>query len=71
MITKEDAIKNYSLKLRGRTNRFINTLGVKKVEFCRNVNISPTTYYDWQAGKIDISEQMMDRIDRYIYHYGF
>ena len=53
-----------------RTHNFLSELGIPVIAFCRNVNISPTTYYDWQKGKM-LSEATIERISKYLSRYGF
>lgn len=57
--------------LKIRVKKFIDTLGVSKTKFCKNVKIGYSTYFAWMAGNLNLQESTLERIDEYISHFLF
>lgn len=60
-----------SKNLLERCEHFISELGVSKSKFCRNVQISESSYYAWRTGHLTLSEETLKRIDEYLKNYNF
>lgn len=49
----------------------IDTLGIKKTEFCKNVRIGYSTFFKWSNNELTISIEMIQKIDNYLKSYNF
>lgn len=54
------------LTVRERVKAFRSDTGAKLSTFCRKTNISPTYYYAWMRGEIEVSDAMINRITAYL-----
>ena len=54
-----------------RCLNFIQELGVPVTQFCKRINLSRTSLYDWKNGKIQLSAGTIKRIEEYLTKYGF
>lgn len=54
------------MTLRERVKAFRNDTGAKLSTFCRKTNISPTYYYAWMRGEVEVSDAIIDRITAYL-----
>lgn len=54
------------MSLRERVKAFRADTGAKLSVFCRKVQISPTYYYAWMRGEIEVSDAIIDRITAYL-----
>ena len=54
------------MELSERCYAYINYVGVPVTEFCRRVDIAPSTFYRWQRQEIELSEQTQARIAAYL-----
>lgn len=59
------------LTLKERCKKFIDELGVQVTKFADNCGIGRSTYYQWQNGKIELSDYSLNKIDSYLKKYGF
>ena len=59
------------MTLAQRCDNFVKTLGVPITKFCKNIGLSRTALYDWQHGKLKLSDNTLARIEQYITQYGF
>ena len=59
------------MELKERCRKFIDELGVKATKFADNAGIGRSTYYKWLNDKIEISNNLENRIDEYLKKYGF
>lgn len=59
------------MELKERCQKMIEELGIPITKFCRNVNMSTMSYYNWQRDKINLTEERLKNIDAYISRYGF
>ena len=49
-----------------RVKAFRSDTGAKLSIFCRKTNISPTYYYAWMRGEVEVSDAIIDRITAYL-----
>ncbi len=54
-----------------KVKQFIDEMGMSKTMFCKKVNISYTTLYNWLKGTTNLSEETQERIANFIGKYGF
>lgn len=54
------------MTLRERVKAFRADTGAKLSVFCRKTNISPTYYYAWMRGEVEISLEIINRITAYL-----
>ena len=59
------------MELKFRCCDMINELGLPTTRFCKNINLSTRCYYDWQNGKLKLSEERLKKIDQYLKKYNF
>jgi predicted transcriptional regulator len=59
------------MELVKRCCKFIAELGIPITVFCRKINISTQSFYDWKSGKLNLSANTLKRIENYIGKYGF
>ena len=60
-----------SFMLRDRVERFLNEFGMPITVFCKKIEISPGYFYKWKVGKVNFSEETLQRISNYLSKYGF
>lgn len=58
-------------KIKERCEAMREELGIPVTKFCRNINLSPGSYHDWQRNKATFSQQRLEHIDEYLVKYGF
>lgn len=49
----------------------IDVLGIPVSRFCKNINLSAHSFYDWQNGKVELSENRLESIQKYLEKYNF
>lgn len=59
------------MELKDRCRRFLSELGVPVTRFCKNIELSTSSYHDWQRGRYGLSQNTLNRIERYLEKYGF
>lgn len=59
------------MDLRDRCKKFISELNIPVTNFCRNVNIAPSSYYRWQKNEFKLSTKRAESIDQYLQKYNF
>ena len=57
--------------LRDRVQKFLDELEMPITVFCKKIEISPSYFYKWRVGKVNFSEEALQRISDYITKYGF
>lgn len=60
-----------SKKLQVRIDNFLSELQVPVTKFCKKINLSTQSLYDWRKGKLNLSDSTLKRIDNYLTKYGF
>ena len=59
------------IMLRDRVRDFLNEFGMPITVFCKKIEISPGYFYKWKVGKVNFSEEALQRISDYLSKYGF
>ena len=54
-----------------RCSSFISDLDLPVRRFCKNVDISSTTYYRWQSDDLRLSQETENRIKNYLQRFGY
>lgn len=54
-----------------RIERMMEELRLPATSFCKNVDISTSTYYRVIKGELNLSAETAARIDNYLKRYGF
>lgn len=54
-----------------RSQNMIDELGVSITAFCRNIGISTAYFYYVKNGKMDFSQEVAERLNKYLIKYGF
>lgn len=54
------------MTLREKVAEYLQDTGVAVVAFCRKVNISSSYYYMWRNGKVEFSDSVCNRIEKYL-----
>lgn len=49
----------------------LDELGIPVTKFCRNINLSTFTYYEWRKGNLELSDERIKAIDAYLAKYNF
>ena len=57
--------------LKERCARFVDELGVSITKFCAKIKLSTAGYYAWKSGRLELSEETLNRIDGYLRRYNF
>ena len=57
--------------LRDRVQKFLDELEMPITVFCKKIEISPSYFYKWRVGKVNFSEEALQRVSDYITKYGF
>ena len=57
--------------LKERCQKMIDELGITVSRFTANAGIGRTTYYRWQNGELEISDNLKSKIDNYLKRYNF
>lgn len=60
-----------SFMLRDRVERFLNEFEMPITVFCKKIEISSGYFYKWRVGKVNFSEEALQRISDYLSKYGF
>lgn len=50
---------------------FISDLDLPVSRFCKNVDISSTTFYRWQSDDLRLSQETENRIKNYLQRFGY
>lgn len=58
-------------KLIMRCEQFISELGLPVTRFCKNIDLSPTAYYSWRRGEMNMRREKQKEIDEYLKKYNF
>lgn len=58
-------------QLKERIDNFLTELQVPVTKFCKRINLSTQSLYDWRKGKLNLSDSTLKRIDEYLTKYGF
>lgn len=58
-------------QLKDRIDNFLTELQVPVTKFCKRINLSTQSLYDWRKGKLNLSDSTLKRIDEYLAKYGF
>lgn len=59
------------MDLKKRCRTMIDILGIPVSRFCKNINLSAHSFYDWQNGKVELSENRLESIQKYLEKYNF
>lgn len=59
------------MDIKTRCKKFMDELGVPVTNFCKRIELSPSSYYDWMRDKAKLSDATEKRIDKYLKKYGF
>ncbi len=59
------------MNLQERAKAFLTEFGIPVSVFCRKMNLSRTSYYDWLSGNLRLSAETLNRIDEYLSRYEF
>ena len=54
-----------------RTRVFLNELGVTVTKFCKNANLSVSTFHKWNSGTLVLSKERLKSISDYLSKYNF
>lgn len=57
--------------LKQRCEDFLQELGLPITRFCKNIGITPQSYYRWQKGDMNLKEGREIFIDEYLKKYNF
>lgn len=59
------------MTVKERCQKMLDELGIPVTKFCRNINLSTFTYYEWRKGNLELSDERMKAIDAYLTKYNF
>lgn len=59
------------MTVKERCQKMIDELGIPVTKFCRNINLSTFTFYEWKKNNIKLSDERMKDIDAYLKRYNF
>ena len=68
---ESNEVKRMGTNLRERCKTFLNTLQTPVTKFCRQIGISPSSFYQWQRGFFELSTETQQRINNFLIRYGF
>lgn len=54
------------MELRERVKAFIFDTGARITVFCKKISISPQYYYQWINNEIEFSDEIVNRITKYL-----
>ncbi len=63
--------KEDSMNLITRSQKMIDELGISVTSFCRNIGISTSYFYYVKNGKMELSNEVKERLNNYLTKYGF
>lgn len=59
------------MDLKERCKKMIQEMSITVTGFCRNINLSTRSYYDWMNDKVELSSKRLKSIENYLERYGF
>lgn len=59
------------MTVKERCQKMLDELGIPVTKFCRNINLSTFTYYEWRKGNLELSDERIKAIDAYLAKYNF
>ena len=59
------------MTVKERCQKMLDELGIPVTKFCRNIDLSTFTYYEWRKGNLELSDERMKAIDAYLTKYNF
>lgn len=54
------------MDLKERVKSFLNDTGATVTAFCKRIEISPTYYYKWMNNDVEFSNQVVNRIEKFL-----
>lgn len=54
------------MDLKERVKSFLNDTGATVTAFCKRIEISPTYYYKWINNDVEFSNQVVNRIEKFL-----
>lgn len=54
------------MELRNRVKNFLEDTGATIMAFCKRINISHTYFYKWIRGQLEFSDNVKERIVKYL-----
>lgn len=59
------------MDLKERCKKMIQEMSITVTGFCRNIDLSTKSYYDWMNDKVELSKKRLESIEKYLEKYGF
>lgn len=54
------------MELRKRVKAFVDDTGARITVFCKKISISPQYYYQWINNEVEFSDDIVNRIIKYL-----
>lgn len=54
------------MDLKEKVKSFLNDTGATVTAFCKRIEISPTYYYKWINNDVEFSNQVVNRIEKFL-----
>lgn len=54
------------MDLKEKVKSFLNDTGATVTAFCKRIEISPTYYYKWMNNDVEFSNQVVNRIEKFL-----